>query len=138
EGASNAAAGTIDSWLITRLSSGRDHVTDASNASRTLLFDIGRGAWSEEMAELFDVPLTNLPQVVDSSGDISMADPASFGVGAPITGIAGDQEVALFRQAWTSDGVAQNTYGTGSFVLRHEGSRRVADGWGVVKHVGVR
>ena len=138
EGASNAAAGTIDSWLITRLSSGRDHVTDASNASRTLLFDIGRGAWSEEMAELFDVPLTNLPQVVDSSGDISMADPASFGVGAPITGIAGDQQAALFGQACTSDGMAKNTYGTGSFVLMHTGGRRVASGSGILTTVAWR
>src|SRR5207253_8525898 len=107
DGASDAAAGTVDSWLISRLSGGADHVTDASNASRTLLFDIGRGAWSEEMAELFGVSLTNLPQVVDSSGDISMADPASFGVGAPITGVAGDQHAALFAQACTSDGMAK-------------------------------
>src|SRR5439155_1521938 len=138
EGASNASAGTIDSWLITRLSSGRDHVTDASNASRTLLFDIGRGAWSEEMAELFDVPLTNLPQVVDSSGDISMADPASFGVGAPITGIAGDQQAALFGQACTDVGMAKNTYGTGSFVLMHTGGERVASESGMLTTVAWR
>ena len=90
------------------------------------------------MAELFDVPLTNLPQVVDSSGDISMADPASFGVGAPITGIAGDQQAALFGQACTSDGMAKNTYGTGSFVLMHTGGRRVASGSGILTTVAWR
>ncbi|HKB18900.1 MAG TPA: FGGY family carbohydrate kinase, partial [Candidatus Dormibacteraeota bacterium] len=91
-GAKDAAMGTVDSWLIARLSAGRDHMTDASNASRTLLFDIGRGAWSEEMADLFGVPLANLPEVRDSSGAISKSDPDAFGgIEAPITGIAGDQ-----------------------------------------------
>src|ERR1700686_5452029 len=73
--AADAAMGTVDSWLVARLSAGRDHVTDASNASRTLLFDIGRGVWSDEMADLFGVPLANLPRVVDSSGRISNTDP---------------------------------------------------------------
>src|SRR4029077_3207706 len=100
--AAGAAAGTVDSWLVARLSAGRDHVTDASNASRTLLFDIGRGAWSEEMADLFGVPLTNLPEVRDSSGEISNSNPGAFlGIDAPITGIAGDQQAALFGQACT-------------------------------------
>src|SRR6202171_2784923 len=93
EGVANAAVGTVDSWLVARLSAGRDHVTDASNASRTLLFDIGRGVWSEEMAALFGVPLANLPEVRDSSGEISHSDPSVFaGIDAPITGIAGDQQ----------------------------------------------
>ena len=87
DGARDAAAGTVDSWLIAKLSGGRDHVTDASNASRTLLFDIGRGVWSEEMAELFGVSLDNLPRVVDSSGPIAAS---SAGIEAPITGVAGD------------------------------------------------
>src|SRR5207247_8118958 len=101
-GVADAAAGTVDSWLIARLSSGRDHVTDASNASRTLLFDLGRGEWSDEMAELFGVPLRNLPQVTDSSGQISTTDPDAFlGIKAPITGVAGDQQAALFGQACT-------------------------------------
>src|SRR5205814_9138863 len=86
EGARDAAAGTVDSWLIARLSDGRDHVTDASNASRTLLFDIGRGSWSEEMGELFGVSLANLPAGVDSSGAISISSTA---IAAPITGVAG-------------------------------------------------
>src|ERR1700674_1892160 len=71
EGVADAAVGTVDSWLVARLSAGRDHVTDASNASRTLLFDIGRGVWSDEMAGLFGVPIANLPRVVDSTGEIS-------------------------------------------------------------------
>src|SRR5437879_3247531 len=77
-GAKDAAAGTVDSWLIARLSAGRDHLTDASNASRTLLYDIDHGAWSENMAELFGVSLDNLPRVVDSSGHISAANSDAF------------------------------------------------------------
>jgi glycerol kinase len=126
DGAADAAIGTVDSWLVARLSAGRDHVTDASNASRTLLFDIGRGVWSEEMAALFGVQLANLPEVRDSSGEISRSDAAAFiGVDAPITGIAGDQQAALFGQACTTVGMAKNTYGTGSFVLMQTGAPRV-------------
>src|SRR5207253_4346015 len=135
DGAKDAAAGTVDSWLVAKLSEGRDHVTDASNASRTLLFDIERGVWSEEMAELFRVSLANLPRVADSSGPISR----SLGdIAAPITGIAGDQQAALFGQACTSDGMAKNTYGTGSFVLMHTGGRRVASGSGMLTTVAWR
>src|SRR5439155_8321441 len=93
DGARAAAAGTVDSWLVAKLTGGREHVTDASNASRTLLFDIDRGEWSEEMADLFGVSLANLPRVVDSSGDISNAKGE---IAAPISGIAGDQQAALF------------------------------------------
>ena len=139
DGAANAAVGTVDSWLVARLSAGRDHVTDASNASRTLLFDIGRGAWSEEMADLFGVSLANLPRVVDSSGEISMTDPGVFGgIAAPITGIAGDQQAALFGQACTIPGMAKNTYGTGSFVLMQTGANRVASTSGMLTTVAWR
>jgi glycerol kinase len=139
DGAADADAGTVDSWLIARLSAGRDHVTDASNASRTLLFDIGRSAWSEEMAELFGVSLRNLPNVVDSSGHISATTPDVFGgVDAPITGVAGDQQAALFGQACTTDGMAKNTYGTGSFVLMQTGERRVASTSGMLTTVAWR
>ena len=138
-GAADAAAGTVDSWLIARLSAGRDHVTDASNASRTLLFDIDVGAWSENMAELFEVSLRNLPRVVDSSGRISASDPGAFGgVGAPITGVAGDQQAALFGQACTREGMAKNTYGTGSFVLMQTGAHRVASESGMLTTVAWR
>ena len=139
EGAAEAAAGTVDSWMIARLSAGRDHVTDASNASRTLLFDIDRGEWSDEMAELFGVPLRNLPRVTDSSGHISTTDPEAFlGIQAPIAGVAGDQQAALFGQACTSDGMAKNTYGTGSFVLMQTGKRRVASATGMLTTVAWR
>ncbi len=138
-GVADAAAGTVDSWLIARLSAGRDHVTDASNASRTLLFDIGRGAWSDEMAELFGVSLGNLPRVVDSSGRISAtAGDALDGVAAPITGIAGDQQAALFGQAVTADGMAKNTDGTGSFVLMQTGGRRVDSASGMLTTIAWR
>jgi glycerol kinase len=135
DGASNAAVGTVDSWLIARLSGGRDHVTDASNASRTMLFDIGRGEWSAEMAEVFGVTLDNLPHVVDSSGEISLASEMG---GVPITGIAGDQQSALFGQACIADGMAKNTYGTGSFVLMQTAKRRVVSSSGMLTTVAWR
>jgi glycerol kinase len=139
DGAADAAAGTVDSWLVARLSAGRDHVTDASNASRTLLFDIARGAWSQEMAELFGVSLANLPRVVDSAGLISRTDPEVFGgIAAPITGIAGDQQAALFGQACTTAGMAKNTYGTGSFVLMQTAADRVDSTSGMLTTVAWR
>jgi glycerol kinase len=137
--AKDAAVGTVDSWLVARLSAGRDHVTDASNASRTLLFDIGTGAWSEEMAALFGVSLDNLPEVRDSSGAISISDAEAFGgIAAPITGIAGDQQAALFGQACTTAGMAKNTYGTGSFVLVQTESERVPSKSGMLTTVASR
>src|SRR5581483_10764509 len=126
--AAAAAAGTVDSWLVAKLSRGEAHVTDASNASRTLLFDIGRGAWSEEMAALFGVPLTNLPEVVDSSGAIA----------GGVFGIAGDQQAALFGQACVVPGMAKNTYGTGSFVLVQTGGERIASRSGMLTTVAWR
>src|ERR1700686_17307 len=136
EGAANCAVGTVDSWLVARLSAGRDHVTDASNASRTLLFDIRGGAWGEEMAEMFGVTTANLPRVVDSAGAISRTDPDTFGgIAAPISGIAGDQQAALFGQACTNVGMAKNTYGTGSFVLMQTGADRVPSTSGMLTTV---
>ncbi|HEX3508128.1 MAG TPA: glycerol kinase GlpK [Candidatus Dormibacteraeota bacterium] len=139
KGASTAALGTVDSWLVACLSAGREHVTDASNASRTSLFDIGRGVWSEEMAALFGVPLANLPEVRDSSGEIARSDPGAFlGIDAPISGIAGDQQAALFGQACTNVGMAKNTYGTGSFVLMQTGAERVQSTTGMLTTVAWR
>ena len=135
EGAQDAAVGTVDSWLVAKLSGGHDHVTDASNASRTLLFDIGKGEWSEEMGDLFGVSLANLPQVADSSGNISNA---TGDIAAPIAGIAGDQQAALFGQACTDVGMAKNTYGTGSFVLMQTGGQRVASESGMLTTVAWR
>src|SRR5207249_517937 len=111
-----------------RLSEGKAHVTDASNASRTLLFDIGRGAWSEEMADLFGVSTANLPQVVDSSGAIA----------GNVTGIAGDQQSALFGQACLTPGMAKNTYGTGCFMLLNTGAEPVASSHGLVTTIAWR
>ena len=128
DGARDAAAGTVDSWLIAKLSAGKAHATDASNASRTLLFDIGRGRWSEEMADLFGVSLANLPTVVDSSGLIA----------AKVCGVAGDQQAALFGQACTVEGMAKNTYGTGSFVLVQTAGKRVASRSGMLTTVAWR
>ena len=138
-GAAGAAMGTVDSWLVAKLSAGRDHITDASNASRTLLFDIGEGRWSEEMADLFGVSLANLPEVRDSSGLISATDPTTLGgVSASISGIAGDQQAALFGQACTDVGMAKNTYGTGSFILLQTGAERVASRSGMLTTVAWR
>src|SRR6266852_2353510 len=104
-----------------------------------MLFDIGRGVWSEEMADLFGVPLTNLPEVRDSSGPISRSVPEAFGgIDAPVTGIAGDQQAALFGQACTTVRMAKNTYGTGSFVLMQTGSNRVASKSGMLTTVAWR
>jgi glycerol kinase len=118
------AFGTIDSWLIWRLTNGRVHCTDPSNASRTLLFDIHTGAWDDELLALLDVPRAVLPQVVPSSGVCGQA--TLDGVDIPIAGIAGDQQAALFGQACLSPGLAKNTYGTGCFLLLNTGKQAVA------------
>ena len=118
------AFGTIDSWLVFQLTGGRTHITDASNASRTMLFDIRRGDWDDELLALLDIPRAVLPQVVASSG--VCAETMLDGVRVPIAGIAGDQQAALFGQACLSPGLAKNTYGTGCFLLLNTGSQAVA------------
>lgn len=116
------AVGTIDSWLVWQLTDGQAHVTDVTNASRTLLFDIEEMRWSAQLAEIFGCPLGALPEVVSSSGRIATtADTTALGAGIPISGIAGDQQAALFGQACTEPGMTKNTYGTGSFVLMNVG-----------------
>ena len=120
----NLAFGTIDSWLVWKLTGGAEHVTDPSNASRTMLFDIRSLTWSDELCELFGVPKSCLPEVRPSSGrfGVTSADtPVSKGV--PISGVAGDQQAALFGQACFAPGQAKNTYGTGSFLLMNVGSQ---------------
>jgi glycerol kinase len=119
------AVGTIDSWLVWKLTGGAAHVTDPSNASRTMLFDIRTLDWSDEMCELFGVPRTALAQVRPSSGrfGVTAAGIAGVPAGVPISGIAGDQQAALFGQACFAPGMAKNTYGTGSFVLLNVGSQ---------------
>ena len=120
---SDLAVGTIDSWIIWNLTGGAVHATDATNASRTMLFDIGALAWCAELCELFAVPMEVLPEVRPSSGDFGLTAPgAACGAGVPIRGVAGDQQAALFGQAAFQPGDAKNTYGTGSFVLMNVGS----------------
>jgi glycerol kinase len=116
------ALGTIDSWIVWNLTGGEHHVTDVSNASRTMLLDIGRLQWDEELAGLLHVPLAALPRVVASAGRVGTTS-ARSGVpsGIPISGIAGDQQAALFGQSCVVPGMAKNTYGTGSFLLLNVG-----------------
>jgi len=118
------AFGTIDSWLVFQLSGGKVHLTDASNASRTMLFDIRRGDWDDELLALLDVPRAVLPQVVASSG--VCAETLVDGTRVTIAGIAGDQQAALFGQACLTPGLAKNTYGTGCFLLINTGHEAVA------------
>jgi glycerol kinase len=117
------ALGTIDSWIVWNLTGGEYHVTDVSNASRTMLFDIGRLRWDEELADLLHVPVAALPEVVASSGRIGTTS-ERFGAtaGIPVSGIAGDQQAALFGQSCVEPGMAKNTYGTGSFALLNVGA----------------
>ena len=118
------AVGTVDSYLIARMSGGRRHVTDASNASRTLLFDISAGQWSAELCELLRVPPHALPEVVPSWGAEGHTDPMAFlGLSVPVAGIAGDQQAALFGQACFAAGDTKCTYGTGAFLVLNTGKR---------------
>ena len=117
------ALGTIDSWIIWNLTRGKTFATDASNASRTMLFDITTMQWSNELCSLFNVPVTALPNVVPSSGRVAVTEESSgIPAGIPISGIAGDQQAALFGQACFTTGSSKNTYGTGSFVLMNVGT----------------
>jgi glycerol kinase len=117
------AMGTMDTWLIARMTSGREHVTEGSNASRTMLYDVREGGWSDRMAEMLQVPTALLPEVRDSAGHLGTTDPDAFlGIEAPITGVAGDQQAALFGQGCWEPGMSKNTYGTGSFLLLNTGS----------------
>ncbi len=116
------ALGTIDSWLIWKLTDGAVHVTEPSNASRTMLFDIRSLQWSKEMCSLLGVPIEALPEVSPSSGRFGVtAGTTALGPGIPISGVAGDQQAALFGQACFEPGMTKNTYGTGSFVLMNVG-----------------
>jgi len=129
------AAGTIDSWLIWKLTGGRSHVTDPSNASRTLLFNIHELRWDERLLELFSVPALLLPQVRPSAGVFGMTDPGVLGMSIPVCGVAGDQQAALFGQGCVHAGQAKNTYGTGAFLLLNTGSERVLSTRGLLTTV---
>ena len=129
-------AGTIDTFLLWRLTGGEVHATDASNASRTLLFDIHKLDWDDELLGILRVPRAMLPEVRDSSGDFGRTDRRLFGRRIPIAGIAGDQQAATFGQGCFRRGMVKNTYGTGCFILMNTGSRAVSSKNGLLTTVG--
>jgi glycerol kinase len=130
------AFGTVDTFLLWRLTGGRVHATDVSNASRTLLFDIHRLAWDDQLLDLIGVPRAVLPEVRPSSGTFGETDPAIFGRPIPIAALAGDQQAATFGQACFEPGQAKNTYGTGAFLLLNTGPRPVASEHGLLTTIG--
>jgi glycerol kinase len=120
------AFGTVDTYLLWRLTGGKVHATDATNASRTLMFDIHSGCWDDELLKLLGVPRSVLPEVLDSSAAFGATDPDLFGAAIPICGIAGDQQAALIGQACFTPGMIKSTYGTGCFALLNTGTTPVA------------
>jgi glycerol kinase len=124
--AGHLAFGTIDSFLLWRLSGGRLHATDATNASRTALYDIRKGCWDEALCEMFDVPQSCLPEVRDSAGDFGHIDKDVFGEALPIRGIAGDQQAALVGQACFAAGDVKSTFGTGAFLVQNTAQQLVS------------
>ncbi len=123
--AGELAAGTVDSWLVYNLTGRKRHLTDVSNASRTLLMNLDAAAWDERMLEIFRVPRAILPEIVPSSGRLAELDPEILGSAIPICGIAGDQQAALFGQQCVTPGAVKCTYGTGCFMLMFTGPERV-------------
>jgi glycerol kinase len=131
--------GTMDTWLVWQLTAGRVHATEPSNACRTMLYDIRADRWSDDMLDLLRVPASVLPEVHDSSGEFGRTDPDAFlGIDAPITGIAGDQQAALFGQGCWEPGMSKNTYGTGSFLLLNTGAEAPESKHGLLTSVGWR
>jgi glycerol kinase len=123
--AGHLAFGTVDSFLIWRLTGGRVHATDATNASRTLLYDISKGVWDDDLLKLFGVPRAMLPEVRDTNGDYGMTEASIFGAALPILGVAGDQQAATIGQACFSPGMIKSTYGTGCFAVLNTGETPV-------------
>ncbi len=126
------AVGTVDAWLVARLTDGGVHATDPTNASRTLLYDLDARDWSDDLLRLFGVPRELLPALVPSCGVLAESGREHFGVALPIAGLAGDQQAALFGQACTAPGQSKNTYGTGAFLLVQAGNARPAAAPGVL------
>ncbi len=133
--AGTVAFGTVDSWLVYKLTGGRQHVTDVSNASRTMLFDIARLDWDDELLAIFRIPRAMCPEVRASSGTVGMTDRGLFGAEVPIAGLAGDQQAALFGHGCIEAGMAKNTYGTGSFLLMNTGLEPVSSQNGLISTV---
>ncbi len=129
-------AGTIDTYLLWRLTGGKVHATDYSNASRTLIFNIHKLEWDAELLKILDIPRAMLPEVKDSSGLFGETDPKLFGAPIPITGICGDQQAATFGQACFKPGMVKNTYGTGCFTLMNTGSKAVTSKSGLLTTIG--
>ena len=123
--AGRALFGTVDSYLIWKLTGGANHVTDATNAARTLLYDIHTGTWSEEICALLDIPMQVLPEIRDCAADFGMTRPDLFGRPIPILGVAGDQQAATIGQACFAPGMVKSTYGTGCFALLNTGDTPV-------------
>lgn len=134
--AGELAFGTVDSFLIWRLTNGARHVTDATNASRTQLYDIHRGAWSEELLAAFDIPPSLLPQVLDCVADFGTAAAEHLGAPVSITGVAGDQQAALVGQACFEPGMSKSTYGTGCFLINNVGSTPTSSDAGLLTTIG--
>jgi len=130
--AGELAAGTIDSWLVWKMTGGQLHLTDRTNASRTLLYDLDADAWEPSLLDLFGVPAAVLPEIRSSSEVYGSTDGAAFEGEAPVAGIAGDQQAALFGHGCWSPGEGKNTYGTGAFLLVHTGGRRVPSAHGML------
>jgi glycerol kinase len=131
--AGRLAFGTVDAYLLARLTGGRVHATDHTNASRTMLYDIHRLAWDEEICDRLGIPATVLPEVRPSAWRFAETAPESFlGAAVPVSGIAGDQQASLFGQGCVSPGETKNTYGTGSFVLMHTGDAPIASHGGLL------
>jgi glycerol kinase len=129
----NTAIGTVDSYLIARLTAGASHITDASNASRTQLCNIETATWDDDLLNIFNVPKAALPTIVPNYGNLAETDPNAFlGLTAPITGIAGDQQAALFGQAAFTEGDSKCTYGTGAFLLTNTGRKRIESKNGLI------
>ena len=127
--------GTVDSWLVWQLSGGKHHLTDASNASRTQLYNLRSGNWDNELLQDFGIPPSSLPRIVDCAGTLATTDAGHFGAVIPITGIAGDQQAALFGQACFAPGMSKNTYGTGCFMLMNTGEQIVQSQHGLLSTV---
>jgi len=134
-GRGELAAGTVESWLVAKLTGGRIHVTDHTNASRTLLYDLRAHDWHPDLLDLFGVPREILPALANSSEVIGETDPAHLGRSLPIGGLAGDQQAALFGQGCVSIGLAKNTYGTGAFLLVQAGDSAPAPAEGLLTTV---
>jgi glycerol kinase len=136
--AGQLAFGTIDAFLLWRLTGGSVHATEATNASRTQLFDIDRQDWSDDLLRLFNIPRALLPSVQDCAAEFGVTDPALFGAAIPVRGIAGDQQAAMMGQACFDPGMVKSTYGTGCFALINTGAQRVASSNRLLTTVGYR